>query len=91
MALYVLTYDVREKNHDYTKLYEPLESWKAAHLQNSVWLVDRSSTAAQLRDAMKTHMHSDDTIGVVELSPTGDWAALKARQTGTDWLKSHIH
>ena len=30
MTLYVLTYDVRAKNHDYTKLYELLRGWGAA-------------------------------------------------------------
>jgi hypothetical protein len=63
MALYVLTYDERASHqHDYGRLYELLDLWKAAHLQNSVWLVDRSGTAAQVRDAMKTHMHTDDSV-----------------------------
>ena len=31
MTLYVLTYDVRATNHDYTRLYALLNSWKAAH------------------------------------------------------------
>jgi hypothetical protein len=84
----VLTYDERASHqHDYGRLYELLDLWKTAHLQNSVWLVDRSGTAAQVRDAMKTHMHTDDTICVVEISPTGDWATLSARETGNDLVK----
>jgi hypothetical protein len=91
MTLFVLTYDVRATNHDYTNLYSLLNSWRAAHLQNSVWLADMNGTAEAIRDAMRTHMHRDDTIGVIQLpaSGTANWAAINCRPEGATWLKTH--
>jgi CRISPR/Cas system-associated endoribonuclease Cas2 len=89
--LYVLTYDVRAKNHDYTRLYELLNSWKAAHLQDSVWLADMNGGAEAVRDAMRAHMHPDDTVCVVQLPASGaNWAAINARPDGVQWLKTHF-
>jgi CRISPR/Cas system-associated endoribonuclease Cas2 len=89
LALYVLTYDVRMKNHDYARLYELLRSWGAAHLQDSVWLADLNGGASAIRDAMKTHMHADDTACVIQIPSISNWATSHARQEGTDWLKAH--
>jgi CRISPR/Cas system-associated endoribonuclease Cas2 len=38
VTLYVITYDVRAKNPAYQSLYDQLNEWGAAHLQDSVWL-----------------------------------------------------
>jgi CRISPR/Cas system-associated endoribonuclease Cas2 len=89
MTLYVITYDVRAKNHEYQSLYDQLNEWGAAHLQNSVWLADMNGTAAAVRDALQRHMHPDDTVCVIQMFPNSDWATRHARKTGIDWLKSH--
>jgi CRISPR/Cas system-associated endoribonuclease Cas2 len=89
MTLYVITYDVRAKNPEYQSLYDQLNEWGAAHLQDSVWLADLNGTAAQVRDALSAHMHPDDTICVIEIFSNSGWATRHARKTGNDWLKSH--
>jgi CRISPR/Cas system-associated endoribonuclease Cas2 len=91
MTLFVLTYDVRATHHDYTNLYNLLASWRAAHLQNSVWLADMNGNAAAVRDAMKAHMHLDDTVAVIQMPSTGtDWATIHTRPEGTAWLKARF-
>lgn len=91
MTLYVLTYDQRATHHDYSNLYQLLNSWRAAHLQNSVWLADMNGTAATVRDAMKTHMHPDDTISVIQMPSSGtNWATIHCRPEGTGWLQSRF-
>jgi CRISPR/Cas system-associated endoribonuclease Cas2 len=87
MALLVLSYDVRSKEHDYKKLYELLREWRAVPLQNSVWLVDRQGSASDVRDAVKAYTHSDDSIAVMELSPIADWATRNVREEAADWLQ----
>jgi CRISPR-associated endonuclease Cas2 len=89
MTLCVITYDVRAKNHEYESLYEQLNEWGAAHLQNSVWLADMNGTTAELRDELRRHLHPDDTVCVIQIFSNSDWATWTARKTGTDWLKSH--
>lgn len=90
MSLYVVTYDVRAKNHDYQPLYDQLNAWRAGHLQNSVWLVDVKGTATQIRDALRAHVHTDDTLCVIQIFPNSDWATRHARKSGTDWLTPHL-
>ena len=86
MTYFVLTYDQRATHHDYTRLYALLNSWRAGHLQNSVWLADLSGNAAAIRDTMKGHMHPDDTVSVIQLPTTGaDWATIHCRLEGTAW------
>jgi CRISPR/Cas system-associated endoribonuclease Cas2 len=90
MSLYVIAYDVRAKNHEYQPLYDQLAKWNAAHLQNSVWLANLNGGATTVKDALKAHMHADDTVCVIELpEPLGDWATSHARKTGNDWLRAH--
>ena len=90
MALFVISYDVRTlPGHNYQPLYDQLAAWKAAHLQNSVWLAELNGTASQVRDVLKDHLHSGDTVGVLQLKGSG-WATWNARQEGVAWLKSHM-
>jgi CRISPR/Cas system-associated endoribonuclease Cas2 len=90
MAYYLISYDVRAINHDYEPLYKQLGDWRAAHLQNSVWLAELKGPAATIRDILQTHMHSNDTICVIQIFPNSDWATRNARKTGIDWLTPHL-
>lgn len=91
MALWVLTYDQRATHHDYSNLYQLLNSWRAAHLQNSVWLADLNGNASAIRQSMVAHMHQDDTVSVIQLPPSGaNWAAINCRPEGTNWLKARF-
>jgi CRISPR/Cas system-associated endoribonuclease Cas2 len=89
LTAFIVTYDVRAKNHDYTGLYSLLSQWRAAHLQNSVWLVDLNGSAINIREALKQHMHADDTIAVIQLPVAScAWATQHVRAEGLDWLKA---
>jgi len=35
-------------------------------------------------------MDADDSVAVIELKPGSEWAALRARELGTDWLTQNI-
>lgn len=89
MSYYIITYDQRIAHRDYTPLYNQLNAWRAAHLQDSVWLADLSGGAAAIRDTLLGHMHKDDTVCVIQLAaPLAEWAVINARPTGLDWLKA---
>ncbi|MFI4986215.1 MAG: hypothetical protein ACHQF3_02145 [Alphaproteobacteria bacterium] len=90
MSLYIITYDERAKYHQYQPLYDQLNSWGAAHLQNSVWLAALNGTAAQVRDQLHAHMHPDDTLCIIQIFNNSDWATSKARKTGNDWLQGRV-
>lgn len=91
MAYYAITYDVRTRpGHDYQPLYDQLNAWSAAHLQNSVWLVDLSGGASQVRETLNQHLHPDDTCCVIQVFENSDWATWNARQEGVDWMRTHL-
>lgn len=88
MTAFILTYDVRSSHHDYTRLYSLLNEWKAAHLQDSVWLADLIGTAPAILDTMRAHMHPSDTLAVIELAAVPEWAVVDVRPTGLQWLRA---
>jgi CRISPR/Cas system-associated endoribonuclease Cas2 len=90
VAYFVVTYDVRLRNHSYQPLYDQLNAWQAAHLQDSVWLLEMNATAAAIRDALMAHMHRDDTACVVQLAVGANWATRGARPEGTAWLQARF-
>lgn len=81
MALYFLTYDLRNKR-DYQKLYDELESFKAVRVLESTWCFNRYDTSAiKLREYFKSFVDSDDGLLVVEAS---DWASIRTKGTPND-------
>lgn len=90
MPNYLITYDVRATNHSYQPLYDQLDAWGAAHLQNSVWLATLAGPAETIRDILRAHTHNDDTVAVVQLRDgiPAQWATWKVRQTGVNWLRA---
>jgi hypothetical protein len=91
VSFYIITYDERQRTRDYQPLYDALDKLGAAHLQNSVWLLDRSTgTAESIHNHLKTAMHPDDTLCLIELpNRLGDWCYTNVRKAGGDWLRAH--
>jgi CRISPR/Cas system-associated endoribonuclease Cas2 len=88
MARFIISYDERV-GHSYAELYKTLNDWGAAHLQNSVWLLEINSSADAIRDAIQRHTHPNDTVCVIQLTDGhANWATNNARQEGNNWLKT---
>jgi CRISPR/Cas system-associated endoribonuclease Cas2 len=90
MTLYIITYDVRSKSHNYQPLYDRLNEWGAAHLQNSVWLASLNGGPAEVREALMALLHRDDTVCVIQLTTGLGWSTQNARSTGTNWLMANV-
>jgi CRISPR/Cas system-associated endoribonuclease Cas2 len=91
MAKYLISYDVRTRpGHSYQPLYDQLNAWSAAHLQNSVWLAELNGTASEVRALLLKHMHNDDTLCVIQLTVGSNWATQNAKPTGNAWLRANI-
>jgi CRISPR/Cas system-associated endoribonuclease Cas2 len=90
MALFLISYDVRLKNHDYKSLYDHLNGWKAAHLQNSIWLAELNASAETVLNSIRQHVHADDTVCVIELKSGVGWSTIHARASGNSWLSAHV-
>jgi hypothetical protein len=81
MALYFLTYDLRNKR-DYKKLYDELKLFNAVEVLESTWCFNRfNTTANNLRDHFKQFIDADDGLLVDEST---DWATYKVKGTPND-------
>ena len=82
LALYLLSYDISEKNNDYQSLWDFLEEQKAKRILYSEWAVPwaNDSSAKQLADIAAKHVEKGDSLLVCELfdnSPTCAWLKLR--------------
>jgi len=81
MALYFLTYDLRNQKN-YQNLYDELENFDAVRILESTWCFNRANTSAKgLRDHFKKKVDSDDGLMVSEVT---NWASTKTDGTPND-------
>ena len=82
LALYLLSYDITEKNHDYQSLWDFLATQSAVRILYSEWAVPwkNDSSALDLTNAALAHVLKGDGIFVCELFdniPTCAWRTLR--------------
>ena len=77
MAVYVVSYDLRRPGRDYSRLYARLDDWKAVRGLESLWFIESSSTAVQIRDDLRGYIDGTDGLIVVEMSGAVAWYNLE--------------
>ena len=82
MALFLISYDITEKNHDYQSLWDFLNQLGAQRILYSEWAVPwrNDSSAKELADAATAHLMKGDGLFVCELfdnTPTDAWRTLR--------------
>lgn len=87
--LYLVTYDLKNKEKDYNNLYESIKnagvSWW--HYFESVWLIQTNSSIAECFNKIHSTMDDDDLLFIVEVTRQlrQGWLPQKA----WDWIKQH--
>lgn len=89
MAFYVASYDLHNQRH-YQPVWDQLNEWGAVRLLESLWLINSTLSASDIRTTLKSKADSDDSIAVIELKPASLWACDKAKLEGVAWLRKHI-
>jgi hypothetical protein len=89
MAHFAVSYDLHNQR-TYTPVWNLLRSWGAVRLLESLWLVTLNSTAGQVRDALQRAADADDSVAVIELKTGSDWACVRAKSAGIEWLRTNI-
>ena len=84
MAIYLVTYDLRQPGRSYTPVHEYLKRYTYCKGLESVWFLDTAVPAAKIRDELKTLVDANDRIFVSRLQ--GEWASLNL--PCSDWLKA---
>jgi hypothetical protein len=82
MALYLVSYDISEKNHDYQSLWDYLNSLGAQRILYSEWATPwpNDSSALNLISALIPHVMGGDRLFACELFdnlPTCAWRSLR--------------
>ena len=84
MKAYVVTYDLNRPGRNYPELWAAIKSYGTYYrIQGSVWLIQTSRSAAQVRDHLRQHIDASDTLFVGRLSGEAAWAG----QLDSAWLK----
>lgn len=74
MAAYLVTYDLRNPQRDYSKLYTRLNAWRALQVLESVHVINSdSSTSASLRADLAGYVDSNDGLFVAKLTGEAAW------------------
>ena len=88
--IHVLAYDLKEPNDkpaDYERVIAAIKadftSW--CHIEQSVWLIDTTMNAGEVRDHMKNVLNTKDVLFVARLE--GNWASVNFGDKRNQWLK----
>lgn len=87
MAVFIVSYDLRQPGRDYQPLYDRLAEWKAISGLESVWFINWDTTAETIRDDLLTKMDKNDGLFVGKLSGQTAWKNLKGTNTSSTLKK----
>lgn len=85
MSVFIVSYDLKSPGKDYSNLYDAIRRYTSCRILDSVWLVDSSESAAQIRDYLKGYIDSNDELLVARLRQA--WATTFS-DSATEWLKA---
>ena len=90
MATYIISYDLSKPGRDYSGLYDAIKSLATTywHHLESTWLIDTVHSAAQIRDALKQSVDSNDKLLVLRSGREAAWCGFNAN--GSQWLKENL-
>ena len=90
MKSYLIIYQISGSESNYTSLIAYLKTapqW--ARPIPGVWVVKTTSTAALLRDGVKSRIGPNDKV-LVTLMPNSDWGTSNISKEVTDWMKNNL-
>jgi hypothetical protein len=83
MAVFIVTYDLNQVGQNYDCITDKISKFPHCHAQGSVWFVEYSGTAAQLRDHLVPCLDQNDRLFVDAVS--SGWAGYNMPTCGK-WL-----
>ena len=87
MPNYMITYDA-PAGTVYQPFYDAIAKRDKEHLSLSVWLIATSSSAAEVRDWVKSLLGVGTSVAVIQIQ--GDWGTDGVSKQASDWLRSHL-
>ncbi|WP_136067744.1 hypothetical protein [Modicisalibacter radicis] len=81
MPIFSVHYDL-DLPDEYAAFYDALEAYTHRHVMDGCWLLETTGNAADIRDRLRPHLTSQDSLLVAQVSQ--DWAGA-GTECG-DWL-----
>ncbi len=89
MALYIISYDVRSENHDYSSLIDRLNELGAVKSLLSVWFfAGLAGQARPLAKDLSRHVINGDSLLVQEAGDDAGWTSLMIDDKTMNALRS---
>jgi CRISPR/Cas system-associated endoribonuclease Cas2 len=89
MATFLVTYDLHEQGQNYDCIHKKLKSYTTHwHVQYSVWLIETTQSAVEVRDHLSSCLDSNDKLLIARLSGEAAWKGYS--ENVTQWLKSRL-
>jgi hypothetical protein len=89
MTTFIVTYDLHKQGQNYTCITKKLESYPTHwHMQGSVWIIEASQTAVQIRDGLLSCLDQNDKLMVAHLSGEAAWHGYSDKIG--QWLKGRL-
>jgi len=88
MKVFVVSYDLRQPDRDYSGLFDELKKSPAWwHYLESTWLISTNETANQLYKRLRPHIDNNDLILVIEAGRDRQgWLPKKA----WEWIQKSL-
>jgi hypothetical protein len=79
VALYLISYDIRSKNHDYRSLADRLKQHGAVKILHSEWFLTATTAEAAytIAEDLNNYIFPGDSLLVQEVGKDVAWAALE--------------
>jgi hypothetical protein len=89
MKTYNVNYDLGNPNRNYDGVFQAIKSCSNGFCRptKSQWIINSSSTTAQIRDTISPFLDAGDKLFVAEVG--NDWATWAIDKEITDWLKNN--
>jgi hypothetical protein len=82
--IYSVNYDLRKPGRNYQNLYDALRRYPHCRSLESLWLIQTTASASDVRDALRMHIDQSDGLLVIQAGPS--WASCGISQESTQWL-----
>jgi hypothetical protein len=88
LSIYLVTYDLKNPGRNYQPVHDYLKRFTYCKGLESVWLVQTTMSAEQIRDALRTVIDLNDVVFVVPIAKEALWASWN--YSCAAWLNSPL-
>lgn len=89
MTTYIVSYDLLNQGQNYQCITQKLKGYETHwHIQGSVWIVETSDSAVQIRDYLMPCLDQNDKLLVARLEGEAAWSGYA--DAGSKWLKARL-